>query len=77
MFIIINPNIIYIIIIDLYSFRINEENIDWTPNIVYLYCNEIFEEFDYLEDCFEDDDCEPMDIDNYYSDQEYWFEGGD
>ena len=38
---------------------------------MYLYCNEIFEEFDYLEDCFEDDDCEPMDIDNYYSDQEY------
>ena len=52
-FVIININIIYIIIIDLYSFRINKENIDWTPNIMYLYCNEIIEEYDYLEDCVE------------------------
>ena len=46
-------------------------------NIVYLYCNEIIEEFDYLENCSENNDREPMDIDNYYSDQEYWFEGDD
>ena len=76
-FIIRNLDIIYIIIIDLYRFRFGRENIDWASNIVYLYCNEIIEEFDYLEDCFEDNDCEPMDIDNYYSDQEYWFEGDD
>ena len=30
---------------------------------------EIQEENEFLEDC------EPMDVDNYYSDQEYWFEG--
>ena len=76
-FVIINLNIVYIIIIDLYSFRIIRENIDWTPNIIYLYCNEIIEECDYLEDCFENYDWEPMDMDNYYSDQEYWFEGDD
>ena len=34
-------------------------------------------ELDYSEDCSEENDYEPMDIDNYYSDQEYWFEGDD
>ena len=67
-FIIRNLGIIYIIIIELYRFRFRRENIDWTSNIVYLYCNEMIEEFDYLENCSEDNDCEPMDIDNYYSD---------
>ena len=33
---------------------------------------EIQEEEDSLEE-----DCEPMNMDNYYSDQEYWFEGDD
>ena len=75
-FIIRNLDIIYIIIIDLYRFRFGRENIDWTTNIVYLYCNEMIEEFHYLENCSEDNDCEPKDIDNY-SDQEYWFEGDD
>ena len=76
-FIIINQNIINIIIIDLYSFRINEENIDWIPNIIYLYCDEIIEECDYLEDCYENNDWEPINMDNYYLDKEYWFEGDD
>ena len=76
-FVIRNLDIVYVIIIDLYRFRFNRENIDWTPNIIYLYCNEIIEEFDYLEDCFENNNYGPMDIDNYYSDQEYWFEGDD
>ena len=76
-FVIRNLDIVYVIIIDLYRFRFNRENIDWTPNIIYLYCNEIIEEFDYLEDCFENNNHGPMDIDNYYSDQEYWFEGDD
>ena len=67
-FIIINQNIINIIIIDLYSFRINGENIDWIPNIIYLYCDEIIKECDYLEDCFENNDWEPINMDNYYLD---------
>ena len=74
-FIIIHLDIVYVLIIDLYRFRFNRENIDWTSNIVYLYCNKIIEEFHYLEDCFENNDC--MNMDNYYSDQEYWFEGDD
>ena len=47
------------------------------PNIIYLYCTEILEEIDYPEDCSKEYDYEPMDIDNYYSDQEYWFGGDD
>ena len=75
-FIIRNLDSVYIMIIDLYRF--GRENVDWSPNIIYLYCTEI----DYLEDCFEEYDFEennyePMDIDNYYSDQEYWFEEDD
>ena len=68
-FIIINQNTINIIIIDLYSFRINRENIDWTPNIIYLYCDEILdkysENYDYSDDCFEySENWEPMNMDN-------------
>ena len=73
-FIVRNSDSVYIMIIDLYRFRFDRENVDWTPNIFYLYCTE---EIDYLEDCTEEYDYEPMDIDNYYSDQEYWFEGDD
>ena len=58
-FIIKDLDSVYIMIIDLYRFSINREIL------------EIQEENDYLEDC----DCEPMDVDNYYLDQEYWFEG--
>ena len=68
---------VYILIIDLYRFRFDRENVDWTPNIIYLYCTEILEEVDYQADCSEEYDYEPMDIDNYYSDQEYLFEGDD
>ena len=77
-FIIINLNIFNIIIIDLYSFRINRENIDWIPNIIYLFCDEIIDDYDYLENYEPDqylEDCEPLKMDNYYSDQEYWFDG--
>ena len=36
------------------------------------------ENYDYLEDCFENSkNWEPMNMDNYYSDQEYWFEEDD
>ena len=73
-FIFRNLDFIYIMIIDLYRFRLGRENIDMTPSIVYT---EIQEENDYLEDCIEENNCEPMDIDNYYSDQKYWFEGDD
>ena len=76
-FIVRNSNSVYTMIIDLYRFRFDKENVDWTPNIIYLYCTEILEEIDYPEDCSEEYDYEPMDIDNYYSDQEYWFEGDD
>ena len=71
-FIIINLNIVNIIIIDLYSFRINREIIDWIPKIIYLYCDEIIDDYYYLEDC---EDCEPLNMDNDYSDQEYWSDG--
>ena len=77
-FIIINLNIVNIIIIDLYNFRINRENIDWIPNIIYLFCGEIIDDYDYLEDCEPYqylEDCEPLNMDSYYSDQEYWFDG--
>ena len=47
---------VYIMIIDLYRFRFNRENVDWTPNIIYLYCTEIHEEIDYQEDCSEEYD---------------------
>ena len=76
-FIIRNLDTVYIMIIDFYRFRFGRENIDWTTNIVYLYCNEMIEEFDYLEHCTDDNDFEPMDIENYYSDKEYWFKGDD
>ena len=76
-FIVRNSDSVYIMIIDLYRFRFDSENLDWAPNIVYLYCTEILEEIDYPEDCSEENNYEPMDIDNYYSDQEYWFEGDD
>ena len=42
---------VYIMIIDLYRFRFDRENVDWTPNRIYLYCTEILEEIDYPEDC--------------------------
>ena len=74
-FIIINLNTVNIIIIDLYSFRINRENIDWIPNIIYLYCDEIIDDYDYFENCDYLEDCEPLNMDNDYSDQEYWFDG--
>ena len=76
-FIVRNSDSVYIMIIDLYRFRFDRENVDWIPNIIYLYCTEILEEIDYPEDCSEEYDYEPMDIDNYYLDQEYWFEGDD
>ena len=76
-FIVRNSDSVYIIFIDPYRYRFGRENIDWTPNTVYLFCTEVLEEIDYLEDCSEENDYEPMDIDNYYSDQEYWFEGDD
>ena len=76
-FIVRNLDSVYIMIINLYRFRFNQENVEWTPNIFYLYCTENLEEIDYPEDCTEEYDYEPMDIDNYYSDQEYWFEGDD
>ena len=47
---------VYIMIIDLYRFRFDRENVDWTPNIIYLYCTEILEEIDYQEDCSEEYD---------------------
>ena len=70
-FIIRYSNSVYIIIIDLYRFRFDRENVDWTPNIIYLYCTEIPEEIDYLEDCSEEYDYEQLGIDNYYLDQKY------
>ena len=76
-FIVRDSETVYIMIINLYRFRFNRENIDLIPSIVYLFCGERFEELDYSEDCSEENDYEPMDIDNYYSDQEYWFEGDD
>ena len=69
-------NIIYIMIIDYYNFMIRIESLDWIPYIfrVPLYCNEIIDDFDNF-DNFEDYEQYPLD--NYYSDQEYWFEGDD
>ena len=43
-----------------------------------LFCDEIIDDYDYLEECEPDqylEDCEPLNMDNYYSDQEYWFDG--
>ena len=76
-FIVRNSYSVYIMIIDLYRLRFDRENVDWTPKIIYLHCTEMLEEIDYQEDCSEEYDYEPMDIENYYSDQEYWFEGDD
>ena len=45
-FIIINLNTVNTIIIDLYSFRINRENIDCIPNIIYLYWDEIIDDYE-------------------------------
>ena len=64
-------NIINIIIIDYYSFMIRIESLDWIPYIIRmpLQCNESIENFEYYEDY------DPYCLDNYYSDQEYWFDG--
>ena len=45
-------NIIYIIIIDYYSFMIRIESLDWIPYIFRtpLQCNESIEDFEYYED---------------------------
>ena len=59
-FIVRNSDSVYIMIINLYRFRFDRENVDWTPNIVYLFCTEILEEIDYPEDCSEENDS-PMD----------------
>ena len=66
-------NIIHIIIIDYYIFIIRIESLDWIPYIfrIPLYCNEIIDDSDNFEDY------EQYPLDNYYSDQEYWFEGDD
>ena len=73
LFVILIRNIIHIIIIDYYIFIIRIESLDWIPYIfrIPLYCNEIIDDFDNFEDY------EQYPLDNYYSDQEYWFEGDD
>ena len=73
LFVILIRNIIHIIIIDYYSFIIRIESFDWIPYIfrIPLYYNEIINDFDNFEDY------ERYPLDNYYSDQEYWFEGDD
>ena len=73
LFVILIRNIIHIIIIDYYIFIIRIESLDWIPYIfrIPLYCNEIIDDCDIFEDY------EQYPLDNYYSDQEYWFEGDD
>ena len=70
LFFIFSRNIFHIIIIDYYSFIIRIESLDWIP----LYCNEIIDDFENFDNL---DDYEQYPLDNYYSDQEYWFEGDD
>ena len=73
LFVILIRNIIHIIIIDYYSFIIRIESLDWIPYTfrIPLYYNEVIDDFDNFEDY------EQWPLDNYYSNQEYWFEGDD
>ena len=65
--------LVHIIVINYNIFMIRLENLGWIPYIfrISLYCNEIIDDFDNFEDYNQ------YPLDNYYSDQEYWFEGDD
>ena len=49
---------------------------DLDTDFVYIFIYRLNTDREYLEEIdSEEEVSDPMDMDNYYSDQEYWFEG--